>query len=122
VSDIGTRVKRDGITAEAEPTGSPEYAESDSAGSWHLVTLRYGRQTWQVPVATSNPTAENVIEHLALVAGGFENASDFKTWAREYGFSSDARSAYCRYQQAGELAKGFRSFLGEKCDDYLDSV
>lgn len=58
------------------------------------------------------PTATEVMESLALDAGGYDAASGFEDWAQEYGMDPDSRSAERAFHAVGKQVEDLRHFLG----------
>jgi hypothetical protein len=58
------------------------------------------------------PTAQEVIECLAMDIKSFDTAQDFEDWADNYGFDSDSRKAEKIFKDTEKQATGLAAFLG----------
>lgn len=62
---------------------------------------------------TEDPSADDVLESLALDASGLDGADGFEDWAAEYGCDPDSRKAERIYRQVEQLAAELRRLLGD---------
>lgn len=62
---------------------------------------------------TKPPTAEDVLDCLAMDASGYENAQSFEDWASEYGYDTDSRKAEKVYRIVKRQAQQLKRMLGD---------
>jgi hypothetical protein len=95
--------------------------DSSKSGRNFKVTLRFDGRQMTVPFFqgsawTTDPTAADVLNCLALDSSGYENAGSFEDWADEYGMSldyaDDVRAAKKTYQTVERQAKRLDNLLG----------
>jgi hypothetical protein len=87
-------------------------------------TLRNGRKRLSIPFSqgsafTEEPTAEDVLNCLALDAAGLENSPNFDDWASEYGYDADSRRAEKTFKTVERQAAKLMAFLGADAYDRL---
>jgi hypothetical protein len=105
--------------------GPTSATEQSSDGSWwnhnaYKLRLSYDGRTMTVPWKagfgiTGPPTADDVMESLALDAAGFDNTRSFEDWADDYGYDTDSRKAERIYKAVQTQSDKLARFLG---DDY----
>lgn len=121
-------VRASGVTITALPIPArpdrediedPEGQEwNDRAFHWK-VTIRKGRKRFVVyysagPAAPEEPTAEEVLDNLALDAASIENAPTFLEWAQEFGYNPDSRRAENIHKDVQENTKKLKNLLGDE--------
>ena len=116
--------KKHGITLSSRRVDSNPsmIAINDSwadTASHYRVTLRRGAKSMSTYFSmgsahTSPPTIPDILESLALDAGGVTDDTSFESWAGEYGFDIDSRKAYQIFQNTKKAAKQLKNVLGEE--------
>ena len=59
------------------------------------------------------PMQKDVLDCLASDAAGYENASGFEDWARDYGYNADSRKAEKTYRMIERQSARLKKFLGD---------
>ncbi len=68
---------------------------------------------------TEPPTASDVLDCLASDACGYDNASSFEEWAREYGYDADSRKAEKIFRTVKRQAEQLKRVLGSEAYETL---
>lgn len=68
---------------------------------------------------TEPPTIEQVLDCLASDASGYENARGFDDWAREYGYSTDSRSAEKIFKTVKRQSEQLKRTVGAEAYEQL---
>jgi hypothetical protein len=63
---------------------------------------------------TSPPTLADVLDCLASDASGYENSKDFESWASEYGYDADSRSAEKIYRAVKRQSEQLKRTVGDE--------
>ena len=116
-------IARNRITMTCERAdGNPNFDGASGMHHWRVV-LRLRSKTGTRSLSTyfsmgaghngAAPELDEVLNCLALDAGGVESANGFDDWAAEYGYSSDSRKAERTFRVCQRHAKRLRAFLGE---------
>lgn len=112
--DVTEFVTARNITATVKP-------DLSKSGRSFRVTLHFeGRQMtvlfFQGSAWTTDPTAADVLDCLALDSSGYENADNFEDWCLEYGFDlddSDVRAEHARtYHTVKSQSEKLSALLG----------
>lgn len=99
--------------------GAPENPDFENCDGW-TVTLEMDGRQMTTPFYKGyghhgeEPTAEEVLECLAMDAAGIENVFSFEDWCAEYGYDSDSRRAEKIYNACLRQTEKLRKFLGDK--------
>lgn len=117
--DVTEFAEANNITATVKP--DPSKPTRVGGDRYFKVTLRFDGRQMTVPFFqgsawTTDPTAADVLNCLALDSSGYENASDFEDWCAEYGFDlndPDVRAANARtYYTVKSQSEKLCAFLG----------
>lgn len=96
------------ITMTAEQVGVSDGAPEWARQEWR-VTLRNGRKRMTFPYygggAAMDPSADEVVEDLAMNAGAL--SVSFDEWCMEYGYDTDSRSAERTYRACRKIGARF---------------
>jgi len=116
-------VNKYGIKATAEYTDRNPYMD-DERMNHYKVTLRRGRQRMTVyfsmgEALTGEPTAEDVLDCLAMDASYIENTATFEDFCGELGYDTDSRSAERTYKVTQRQSERLERFLGADLYDAL---
>jgi hypothetical protein len=104
--------------------GAPENPEFKESDGW-TVTLKMDGRQMTVPFYKgyghhgAKPTAEEVLECLAMDAEGIKYFNTFEDWCREYGYDADSRRAEKIYHDCVKYRKKLQRFLGDKFADLV---
>ncbi len=116
-------VRKNGVRISVS-YGAPENPEFIESDGWSVTLKMDGRQM-TVPFYKgfghhgAKPTAEEVLECLAMDAEGIENVFSFEDWCAEYGYDSDSRRAEKIYNACLRQTEELRKFLGDKFYDLV---
>jgi hypothetical protein len=117
---IGQRIKEDKIRIEAEYSdNNPNMADETWQANHYKVLLKKGNKQlttyFSMGMAhTQEPTAEDVLDSLAMDASGIENARSFDDWCANYGYDTDSRKAEKTFKACEKQAEKLKVFLGEE--------
>lgn len=104
---------------------NPHMAESRDMDHWRCSLSRPGGKRMSVVFSMGyghsgkEPTAEDVLSALASDAAGYENNSDFESWASEYGYGDDSRKAHKTFKAVERQNRKLMKFIGGDYDDLL---
>ncbi len=101
----------------------PPMMDVTNMNPWTVV-LRRGHKQMTMPFFTGlgirgEPTAEDVLNCLALDANGYENGSGFEDWCADYGYDTDSRKAKATFDMIGRDTTRLRQFLGDELYEEL---
>ena len=112
-------IARHRVRMTAERADKNPHITDMAPGSTHWqCCLRAGSRQMTVffsmgPALAGKPQAADVLECLASDAAGFENASNFEDWAREYGYDPDSRKAERTYRAVEKQTAGLKRLFSE---------
>lgn len=97
---------------------NPNFADQNTPMNHYKVVLKYAKHKmttyFSMGLGISGlPTAEDVLDCLALDAAGIENARNFEDWCNEYGYDTDSRKAEKIFKVCTKQALQLQCFLGD---------
>lgn len=105
-------------------TSNPHMEGGDRMDHWKC-TLTRGRSRMGVTFSMGSghngrePKVADVLSSLALDASGYENNKDFESWAGEYGYDTDSRSAHKTFNAVKKEVAKLKKFVGSAYDELL---
>jgi hypothetical protein len=117
LSTMADRVRDFGITMAAERTATNPYMQDTDwqARHWRCI-LKCGRKRMTVYFSrgmahTDPPTADEIVNALAMDAASMENTRNFEEWCAEYGYDTDSRKAERTYRNVEKLTARLKSLI-----------
>lgn len=107
-----------GITITSTQTGNnPHVEDSDRMNNYKVRLRNADGRTMRLYYSKgvgrngASPTAEEILDCLAMDASGIENAQGFEDWCSEYGYDTDSRRAEKTYKVCQRQAERLQKFL-----------
>jgi hypothetical protein len=103
---------------------NPHMTGSHDMDHWRC-TLTCGKRRMSVTFSMGSghhgkhPTAEEVLSTIAMDASSYENNHDFESWASEYGYDADSRSAHKTFNAVKKQAASLKKFAGSAYEELL---